>query len=159
MTDVRIRPARAGEAALLSALALKSKAHWGYDADFLARCLPLLTVSADEIAAGDVFLAERQGRICGFYGLGVEPDEAGRPVPEVAYFFVDPHTMGQGVGRALWAHLEGEVLRRGWPLLQIASDPGAEGFYLRMGAARIGERPVGVGGRALPMLEWRPARA
>ncbi len=35
---ISIRPAQPEEAALLSDLALRSKAHWWYDADFLASC-------------------------------------------------------------------------------------------------------------------------
>ena len=34
---MRLRLARAGEAAALTALCLRSKAHWGYDADFMAK--------------------------------------------------------------------------------------------------------------------------
>ncbi len=40
-----VRPARAGEAASLTALCLRSKAHWGYDAGFMGLCVPSLTVS------------------------------------------------------------------------------------------------------------------
>ncbi len=36
--DWTIRAARPGEADALSALCLRSKAHWGYDDDFLERC-------------------------------------------------------------------------------------------------------------------------
>ena len=39
-----VRSARAGEAASLTALCLRSKAHWGYDAEFMRLCVPSLTV-------------------------------------------------------------------------------------------------------------------
>ena len=50
---MRRRPARSGEAAEVSALCLRSKAHQGYDATFLAACREALALSADtlEIAA------------------------------------------------------------------------------------------------------------
>ena len=40
-----VRPARAGEAAALTALCVRSKAHWGYDATFMRLCQASLTVS------------------------------------------------------------------------------------------------------------------
>ena len=42
-----VRPARAGEAASLTALCLRSKAHWGYDAEFMR--LSALTLKVHEI--------------------------------------------------------------------------------------------------------------
>ena len=39
--------------------------------------------------------------------------------------------------------------------LSIESDPHAEGFYLRLGARRIGEVPSTLPGRVLPLLEFR----
>ncbi|MEU4236164.1 hypothetical protein [Actinoplanes sp. NPDC026619] len=46
-----IRPARPGEAAALSELARRSKAHWGYDEGFLDACRADLTLSPDDIRA------------------------------------------------------------------------------------------------------------
>jgi hypothetical protein len=43
---VRIRPARPDEAGAISALALRSKGHWGYDAAFLAACRENLTIGS-----------------------------------------------------------------------------------------------------------------
>ncbi len=39
-----VRPARSGEAVSLTALCLRSKAHWGYDAAFMRLCVPSLIV-------------------------------------------------------------------------------------------------------------------
>jgi hypothetical protein len=52
-----VRAARAGEAESLTALCLRSKAHWGYDAEFMRRCVPSLTVSEEIIAQGRVLVA------------------------------------------------------------------------------------------------------
>src|SRR5687768_14923343 len=56
----RIRRARPDEAEHLTALTLRSKAHWGYDADFMAACVPSLTITSERIATpGElVFVAE-----------------------------------------------------------------------------------------------------
>ena len=45
-----IRPARAEEATTLSALALRAKAHWGYDEAFVAAYRDALTVRPGDIA-------------------------------------------------------------------------------------------------------------
>ncbi|HRQ24481.1 MAG TPA: hypothetical protein PLF42_13725, partial [Anaerolineales bacterium] len=61
-----------------------------------------------------------------------------------------------GVGRALWAKAEALALAAGLTVIGVDSDPFAEGFYLAMGAERIGEAPSGaIPGRMLPRLEKR----
>jgi hypothetical protein len=47
-----VRPARPGEAAGLTGLCLRSKAHWGYDAAFMRLCVPSLTVKEEAIKRG-----------------------------------------------------------------------------------------------------------
>ena len=64
MADVirtRIRPAQVTETQTLTALCRRSKAHWGYDADFLARSAYALTVTPAMIEAGRVLAADEGG--------------------------------------------------------------------------------------------------
>ena len=145
-----IRPARADEAGLLSDLALRSKAHWGYDADFLEACRGELTISEDYIRGAPVFVLEEDGRVVGFYGLREQGTEL-----ELLYLFVEPTAIGGGHGKRLWEHAVETAARLGFQTLTIESDPYAEAFYLAMGARRVGEvsstlRP----GRTLPLLEF-----
>lgn len=143
-----IRNARSGEAETLSGLALRSKAHWGYEAEFLEACRPELTLSAELIAAGDVFLLDDHGRALGFYTLARFKSDV-----ELGHFFVEPSHIGRGVGRLLWEDAVQRAARRGYDRLLVQSDPNAEGFYLRMGAERIGQVPSGViPGRSLPLM-------
>jgi hypothetical protein len=46
---VSIRPARPGEEALLTELAVRSKGHWGHDAAFLERARTGLTVRPEHL--------------------------------------------------------------------------------------------------------------
>jgi hypothetical protein len=71
--DVLIRPARATEAGILTDLALRSKAHWGYDAQFLEACRDELTVAANEVTLRRATVADRVGHIPGFTTLEGEP--------------------------------------------------------------------------------------
>lgn len=147
-----IRPARAGEEALLSDLAFRSKAYWGYDAAFMEACRAELTVRPEAVAAGDVWVAEADGRVLGLCALApVSPKEA-----DALMLFVEPGAMGRGVGRALFAHMADEARRRGYATLVIDSDPGAAPFYARMGAAPSGTAPSGsIPGRFLPRFTHR----
>src|SRR5690242_5202143 len=99
---VAIRPARAGEAQSLTALCVRSKAHWGYDAEFMRRCAVALTIGEDSIAEGRVLVAtDESGRAIGT--ASVMPDgESGGDDAELGLMFVEPAAIGGGVGRALF---------------------------------------------------------
>jgi DNA polymerase III delta subunit len=58
-----------------------------------------LTVRAVEAARGRVFVAEQGGVVFGFYGFEHEP-----PVLGLDFMFVDPASIGAGVGAALMDH-------------------------------------------------------
>jgi GNAT superfamily N-acetyltransferase len=143
-----VRRARPDEAASLTELAFRSKAHWGYDREFMQACRATLRVSAKLISRADVYVAEVEGRVDGFYSLTPWHSDL-----ELYHFFVDPPAMGNGVGRRLWDDAVRRASERGYARLLIQSDPFAEGFYLNLGAERIGEVPSGaVPGRTLPLL-------
>ncbi|MGN0063985.1 MAG: GNAT family N-acetyltransferase [Nocardioides sp.] len=149
MTPPRIRPARADEHAAVSALALASKGHWGYSAEFLEACRVELTYDAETCASGRMWVAEADDALAGFVLLEGEP-----PAGELAALFVDPAAIGTGVGGLLLRHALHEAAVRGFTRLSLDADPGAEAFYLHHGAVRTGESPSGsVPGRVLPRLE------
>jgi len=149
-----IRPARPDEASSLSALALRSKAHWGYDEAFLEACREELTIRAEDLAPRRVTVLERDGALGGFYGL----ENAG-PDGELWWLFVDPPAIGTGAGRLLFEHAVATARDLGWRTMRIESDPGAEAFYRAMGARRTGETPSqSIPGRSLPLLEFDLSR-
>ncbi len=145
-----IRPARTDEAEILTDLSLRSKAFWGYDAGFLARCRAVMTVKARGIETHPHYVAELDGRIAGFYGFEPEADGVG-----LDYMFVENDLVGRGVGRALWRHAVETARGLGHRALIVVSDPNAEGFYLKMGCQRFGTRPSELeNGRQLPLLRF-----
>ena len=145
-----IRHARPEEAATLSDLALRSKAHWGYDAAFLEACREDLTITADDIAHAPVFVLEEDGRVIGFYALRWAGDEA-----LLTDLFVDPEHIGRGHGHRLWEHAVKIARRSGFATLTLHSDPYAEGFYRAMGAVRVGVVPSTVfPERLLPLMRF-----
>lgn len=145
----RLRPARPGEAALLSDLALRSKGHWGYDAAFLEACRDELTLRDDELARRRTTVAELDDAVIGFGTLEGEP-----PDGELGMLFVDPAAIGRGVGRALLDRLLDRARAEGFTVLTIDADPNAEAFYLAHGAVRVAAVPsASIPGRVLPQLE------
>jgi len=95
---ISIRKAKAGEAPALTALCLRSKAHWGYDAEFMRLCALSLTVSAASIADGRVLVAsDEAGGAIGMASVMPDGDDA-----ELGLMFVDPAAIGGGIGRALF---------------------------------------------------------
>jgi len=153
MSPLTIRFARADEGPALTALCLRSKAHWGYDAAFLRRCVPVLTVTPALLAGGGVLVAEAGGRV---QGLIAATAEDAADSWDLALCFVEPAAMGQGVGRALFAAKLRWLRDRGARRLTILSDPGAEPFYRRMGAQGLRLAPSdAIAGRLLPLLELR----
>src|SRR5689334_1223256 len=94
-----IRPARVEEAAALTDVALRSKAHWGYDAAFMDACRADLTISGDDIRQGLVFVLEEAERLIGFYALWGTGDDL-----LLTDLFVVPERIGRGHGCQLWEH-------------------------------------------------------
>lgn len=144
-----IRRALPHEAPSLTSLALRSKAHWGYDEDFMRRCHAELTVTAREVEQDPLYVAERDRGLLGFYGLsGLSQGEA-----ELEYLFVEPAHMGQGLGRALLEHAARLARGLGFSTLVIQGDPNAQRFYEALGARQVGDRASeSIAGRRLPLF-------
>lgn len=149
MTTLTIREARPDEAELLSALAMRSKGHWGYDAAFLEACRVDLTLSPQDIAESAAFVCEGSDGVIGFSRV-VLMDKL---TAELDDLFVDPTAIGMGVGKLLWERSLTAARELGARDLVLQSDPNAEGFYLSRGARRIGEAASArIPGRALPLM-------
>ena len=145
---ITIRPANAAEIENLTAICHRSKAHWGYDRDFMVKSREALTVKPERVAAGDVLVAELDGVAAGV--AAIAPDEDGF---EIELFFVDPPAMGHGVGARLFRALIRHAKNRGIASLSILSDPQAASFYEKMGARQVGTAPSdAIAGRTLPLL-------
>ena len=143
-----IRAARPEEAEALSRLALRSKAHWGYDEAFLDRCREELTLRPGEVVRRRTAVAEDRGRVVGFVTV-----EGGPPEGELGMLFVDPPAIGGGVGRLLFEHALAVARALGLERLRLEADPNAEPFYRAMGASRVGLVPSGAAvGRSLPLM-------
>lgn len=146
--DIRLRCARVEEAGSLGELCLRSKAVWGYDAAFLEACRDELRPGLAAIEQGCVAVAELSGLVAGVVEVSVSDDEA-----HLEKLFVEPVLIRQGVGERLISWALDEATSRGATKIVIESDPGAVGFYRRLGARDAGVAPSGsIPGRTLPRL-------
>jgi N-acetylglutamate synthase-like GNAT family acetyltransferase len=155
----RIRQARPEECGVLTEVAMRSKAHWGYDAAFMAKVRADLEVIPEKFTPGfHVYLLEDDAGILGFYSL--RPGEAGAVILED--LFIEPKLIGSGCGRLLWEHSLTVARSLGYRKLNLVSDPYAESFYAHLGAVRIGQTESNaLAGRMLPVMEYvlKPAES
>lgn len=136
---------------MISALALRSKGHWGYSAEFLEACRAELTWSAEECGTGRMWVAATDDEeIVGFSLIEGQP-----PSGELSALFVDPSAIGMGCGKLLLQHTLRDASARGFTRLTLDADPEAESFYAHFGAVKIGSSPSGsVPGRVLPRMSF-----
>lgn len=145
----RIRAATLAEAALLSSLAIRSKAHWGYDDAQMRTFRDELTLRPGDVREGDAHVVEVDGIVRGFYTL----TRTGDVSIELEHLFIDPDALGGGLGAALLAHARHRAAGAGFTRMTVQSDPNAAGFYESMGARKLRDIPSSIPGRTLPCYE------
>ncbi|HUD52082.1 GNAT family N-acetyltransferase [Parvibaculum sp.] len=146
-----LRPAWPDEGPLLSRLAMNSKARWGYDEEFMARCEAELTVTPWRIASERFRVAQAGERIAGFSAVAMRDAKA-----LVQDLFIDPEFVRLGVGHLLLRDLLDHARRHGVRLVHVEADPNAASFYEHEGFRRTGEVPsASIAGRNLPLMEMR----
>jgi len=150
MSVVRFRPAWMHEGEVLSALALRSKAHWGYDKAFMDACRAELTITEDHLRS-DTYVVVDLGPNTdpiAMYGLSGKGD-----CLEVENFFIDPPHIGTGLGRQMMDHCKKLARAHGANELMLDADPNAASFYAAMGFEIVGASPSGsIPGRELPHM-------
>jgi GNAT superfamily N-acetyltransferase len=152
--ELTLRIATRADLPELCALALSAKASWGYPAEWLALWSEDLRYDERTLAEQCVLVAELDGArrgVCSFSSRGVDADLEG--------LWIDPTWVRRGLGRALLQEAMRRAERSGALQLHIDSEPRAEGFYLRMGARRVGTVPSRPPGRVLPRLVLALRRA
>ncbi len=151
--EIQVRAARPDEASDLSALALRSKAHWGYEQSFLNACRDELSYSYEQInnAQFEFHIFELVQNTVAFYALEFDPTN----IAELEAMFVEPEYIGCGLGRALFLHATSRCRARDTNRLIIQADEFAAEFYTSMGAIQGGFRESGsISGRQLPLFEF-----
>ena len=104
------------------------------DREVLLQNPDAIQLPIEQIAAGCVFVAERDGALVGF--AAVVPRRDGDA--ELDALFVEPHEWKGGIGRALVEHCTRIARSRGASALHVIGNPHAKGFYLACGFTLTG---------------------
>ena len=132
----------------LSELCMRSKAVWGYDADFMAACLKELTFVPGDLVSSRIAVAARGESVLGVAQVRMVGCDA-----DLQKLFVEPSALRGGVGKALFDWAIDAAHKMGASRMIIEADPGAAPFYRRLGARDAGLVPSGsIAGRLLPKL-------
>lgn len=154
--NLTVRRALPEESQLLTQIAHDAKRHWGYPENWIKHWTEDLTISPEFVAANQVFVAEDNHQVTGFYALVIRQDKA-----ELDHLWVSPAHIGSGVGKELFIHAMNTASGGGLKEVGISSDPNAEGFYRKMGAHHTGDTVSEIDGqsRTLPRLKIDPKTA
>lgn len=146
---INIRRSSEGESERLTQIAHAAKRHWRYPERWIELWKDVLTITPEYILDNEVYSATGGDDVLGFYALIVDGDRA-----VLDHLWIDPKNIGAGIGRELFNHAVKKALEMRTSVVEIESDPNAEGFYKHMGAIRIGETSSELDGepRILPLL-------
>lgn len=145
---LNIRRAKADEYEILTDIAIKSEAYWGYDSDYMEKFKSIYNVSEEFIKNNPTVLIEEDNSIIGFYSLICKDNET-----SLEYFFIEPKHIGKGYGKLLWSYLVSDCKNLGIKDFDIVTSPQAKEFYVKMGAIPCGEvESLLKKGRIIPQL-------
>jgi GNAT superfamily N-acetyltransferase len=146
-SSVCMRPAKPDEGERLREIATVSKAHWGYELDFVRQWAARGDFSADGLRAKNVQVAEADGRTIAWAAVIARG--------EVAWLddlWVEPEWIGKGVGSLLfqWAVERGRAV--GGKRLEWQAEPNSVGFYEKLGGRYLRDGEPTSWGRVLPVM-------
>ncbi|MEM6760185.1 MAG: GNAT family N-acetyltransferase [Pseudomonadota bacterium] len=145
---ITLRPANTADLDPLSRLCLRSNAHWGYDAAFMAQARDELTVRASDLATDEIVVALAAGDI-----VGMAQVATGSTIAHLERLYIAPSHIGLGIGRVLFDWARETARRHAAEQMVVVADPNAAAFYRKMGCTDAGHAPSGsIPGRVLPRL-------
>ena len=141
--NTSIRPAIVSERDALESLQTRASLANPGDREAILANPDAIDLPAEQIAAGQVFVAERRGAIVGFAAILPRGDGD----TELDALFVEPNIWCQGIGRQLVEHCTDAARSVGSGALHVIGNPHAAGFYVACGFTNIGttETRFGVG--------------
>jgi GNAT superfamily N-acetyltransferase len=144
---VTIRVAIPDDGERLREIAAAAKGHWGYPPSRVLEWAAAYDFSAAALASREVLVAVSGGRPVAWAGLLPSVDD----VALLDDLWVEPASMGGGIGRALFRKAVRRAGELGAVSMEWETEPNAVGFYERMGGRRVGER-VSEWGRPLAVM-------
>jgi len=133
-SELRLRPAKESEQRQLEALQLRASLQNPGDRDALLSNPDAISLPIEQIARGQVFVAERDGSIEGFAAILAREDGNA----ELDALFVEPKKWRKGIGRKLLDHCVVAARNQGASALHVIGNPHAESFYKACGFQQNG---------------------
>lgn len=140
---VTVRPAEPADYERVRELTLESKAHWGYDRDFVRRWVEGLTFEG----AQERWVAEADGLVVAWAAL-IPPRDG---IAILDDLWVDPAWMGRGLGGRLFGIAADRARKLGATRLEWGAEPNAVGFYEKAGGRFLRDH-VTEWGRVAPWM-------
>jgi len=134
MENFLIRRAVGSEQRELEELQMRASLTNAGDRDALLAHPDAIELPPEQIAAGSVFVAERNGAIAGFAALLPRADDGA----ELDALFVEPTMRRCGIGRRLVEHCCEVARLQGSAFLHVVGNPHAQDFYAACGFQLIG---------------------
>jgi len=134
MPEIVIRAALPAERSSLEALQWRASLANPGDRDSLLANPDAIVLPSEQIADGDVFVAQQEDAILGFAAVLTRPDGDA----ELDALFVEPALWKRGVGRLLVDHCAGVARGRASRILHVVGNPHAEAFYVACGFRTTG---------------------
>ena len=131
---VSIRLARHDEQTMLESLQRRASVSNPGDRDALLANPDAIALPIEQIAAGCVFVAERDGVVAGFAAVVSRLDGGA----ELDALFVEPRLWKHGIGRRLVEHVAEVARVRAATFLHVIGNPHVEGFYVTCGVRVTG---------------------
>lgn len=170
--SLSLSPATTDLLPAINDLIFDSEAYWGEGDSFMSAFKARYSITQEWLINHAAYCVHRGEELVGFMALDMPPllgigsedsSEDASTATEffevdslnvyLEYFYVRADQIGTGLGRWLWAQLMGICRQQGIHQLTWITSPGAEGFYLRQGARRIGTVQSTLrAGREIPKL-------
>jgi N-acetylglutamate synthase-like GNAT family acetyltransferase len=143
--------AEAKDASILTHIAIKSEAYWGYDFEFMKKFKSVYKITEDFIQNNPTYGIIDENVIIGFYGILINERET-----SLEYLFIEPQYIGKGYGKMLWNHMINECKALNIKEFTLVTSQQAKEFYIKLGAKICGEVDSLVSeGRRVPKLIYR----
>ena len=138
---ISIRLALPSEREVLEALQWRASLNNPNDREALLAHRDAISLPMEQIAAGQVYVAENGQQIVGFAALLPREERA----MELDGLFVEPHFWRRGAGRLLVNHCCRVARKNGAAVLRVIGNPHAEAFYEACGFAVTGREKTRFG--------------
>ena len=147
---MKITKAEIKDAKSLTALAIQSKAYWGYSKNQIEAWREELTVTTNYIERNSVFKLCNLNEIVGFYAFYLKENFA-----EIDLLFISPKYIRKGFGEILLRDCLNRIKNTKAIKVISDADPNAEEFYKRQGFKTVKLKESSIKNRFPSVMEMK----